>query len=686
MTRPASPYRVVSCLCVSVALAWAWMAIVPGDAQAAQDLHHDLVVRLDPATRELRIEDALSVRSGGSLAFLLARRFTVEQVLVDGAPVAATPQSPQGQKNRWLVPLGQATDLHTIVVRYRGRLEPIPKADDREVLHGLPPMADPRGSFLPGGAGWYPEIEVPSFTYRVSLDLPADQRGLVPGRLMDEQSEGGRYRATFAFTRPAEAIDLIAGPYQVREQMLRREDGDPLRLRTYFHKDLVGLTDDYLSAAAGYVKLYSRWIGPYPFTEFSVVSSPLPTGFGMPTLTYLGVDVLKLPFIRTTSLGHEILHNWWGNGVYVDFERGNWSEGFTAFMADYTYKEREGPDAAREARLELLRDIASVPPGQDTPLRQFTSRNHGTSQIVGYHKGTYLFLMLRDLLGAPAFDAGLQRFWRNQQFRQASWADLARAFEQSAGQDLSGFFDQWLSRRGAPRVFIANARVERESSGYRVRLSLSQDEPTYVLRVPIRVTTEAGGEDHSLTLSATRQEYAFDVRSKPRSLALDPEFRLLRRLDPSELPSILRQVMLDPATITVIANPVETVREVALALAQRLLDHPAKIGSAGLLPADASLLVIGLATDVDALLSRTGLPPRPAVVRGKGTAQVWTGYQGNGKPVTVVSGESSRALRDLLRPLPHYGRQSYLVFEGSQAIVRGVWPAQPTEWRFSAAD
>jgi hypothetical protein len=32
----------------------------------------------------------------------------------------------------------------------------------------------------------------------------------------------------------------------------------------------------------------------------------------MCSLTYLGRDILKLPFIKTTSLGHEVLHNWWG--------------------------------------------------------------------------------------------------------------------------------------------------------------------------------------------------------------------------------------------------------------------------------------------------------------------------------------------------------------------------------------
>ena len=688
MMRAVALCQPVRWLCFGLAFLGGCLVLIPRDARAAQGVHHDLAVRLDPASRELVVEDAIAVGSGAAIEFTLARRFTVEQVLVDGAPVPVAPQPAQAGRNRWRIPLGSSSHGRAVLVRYRGRLDPLPAADHREVLRGLPPMADLRGSFLPGGTGWYPELGAASFTYQVSLDLPAEQRGLVPGRLVGERIEDGRYRATFAFMRPAEAIELIAGPYQVEERILQREGADPLRVRTYLHAEIADLAKEYLSAVGGYVDLYSRWIGPYPFTEFSVVSSPLPTGFGMPTLTYLGVDILRLPFIRQTSLGHEILHNWWGNGVYVDFARGNWSEGLTAFMADYTYKEQEGADAAREVRLGLLRDLAAVPPGQDTPLRQFTARSHGTSQIVGYHKATLLFVMLRDLIGTAAFDAGLQRFWREHQFRRASWADLAAAFERASGRDLGLFFDQWLSRRGAPRVRIETTQVERTAAGYRIRIVVAQDGPPYVLTVPVTVATvEGSSAEHRLDLTKARQEFGLEVATRPLSVALDPDFRVLRALDPAEVPPILRQVILDPATVTVLATPDDdTARAVAAELARGLLDHPPTFAEPAALPARAPLLVIGLWPDVDRVLAQRALPPRPERLQGPGTAWVWTTYQANGKVLAVVAANSAEALRALLRPLPHYGRQSYLIFDGARAVERGVWPAPSRERRLTVSD
>lgn len=641
----------------------------------AGGVHHDLAVRLEPATREVSVEDTITVPAGRPLEFDLGRQFTVQRAEVDGAPAAIAPAGAPGQQRRWRLAAEPAPHPRRVALSYRGRLDPLPAADHREVLAGLPPFADPRGSYLPGGTGWYPEFEVSTLTYRISLDLPADQRGIAPGRLEAERVEADRYRVAFAFPDPAESIDLIAGPYQIRERLLAREGGEPIQLRTYFHAELAPSADAFLAAAAGYLEGYARQIGPYPYSALSVVSGPLPTGFAMPTLTYLGVEVLRLPFIRGAPLAHELLHNWWGNGVHVDYAQGNWSEGLTAFLADYAVQEREGAAAAREARLGLLRDVGALPPGLSTPLRRFVSRAHGASQVVGYQKGTFLFLMLRDLVGSAAFEAGLRRFWGAQRFRRASWADLRSAFEEASGRGLGPFFDQWLSRREVPRLAVEGGRVERAGAGFRATLVLTQAEPAFDVSVPLVVTTVAGEVERRVELRAARQEVAIEVAARPLAARLDPGFRVLRQLRLEEAPPILRGVMLDPAVLTVLASPSGEVGEAAMALARALLDNPPSLGDPAALPADAPLLVVGLAADVDRLLAQAGLPARPDRLRGTGTAQVWTARRPTGPTLAVVSAENVEGLLALRRPLPHYGRQSYLVFEGPRALERGTWPA-----------
>ena len=74
------------------------------------------------------------------------------------------------------------------------------------------------------------------------------------------------------------------------------------------------------------------------------------TGYGMPSFTLLGPQVIRFPFILTSSYPHEILHNWWGNSVFVDYPTGNWCEGLTAYMADHLMKEQVGSSRGVSAR------------------------------------------------------------------------------------------------------------------------------------------------------------------------------------------------------------------------------------------------------------------------------------------------------------------------------------------------
>jgi len=601
-------------------------------AAAEPDLALD--VRLDPATRELSAVAELA-RAPSDFRFVPHKSLSVRS----------------------------ATRLASgkLRIEYGGILPPLERnIDFRGVLQALPPMASPEGTYLGSASGWYPQ-PAELFTYRVRLSLKGRQKGLVAGRLVSEEDKEGAYSATFEYDLPADGIDLMVGPYEVREKSASLPDGKQVRLRTYFFSDISSLADAYLDDSARYIERYSKAIGAYPFSEFSVVAAPLPSGFGMPTLTYIGAQVLKLPFIRATSLGHEVLHNWWGNGVLVDYARGNWAEGLTTFMADYAYKEGESPEAARDMRLAWLRDLAAVPAGEQRALAAFRSRAHGADAVVGYGKSAMLFFMLRDAIGEEAFTRGIRRLWDEKRFKSASWNDLRAAFEQASGRKLGAFFEQWLTRPGAPTVRVLSAQGERN-----LQVTLEQAKPAYSLRLPLEIMFDTGSETRWVEIERERQAVSMQFKERPRGVRLDPQLRVYRMLEREELPPILRQWVLaaSPALIRV--------SSVSTALAQRFFESPYREVQAP--SGNEPVLIMGLHEDVDRALARLSLPPRPELLAGKGTAQVWT-VQASKTPVAVISAKDEAALEALVRPLPHYGAQSYLAFEGARAIERGIWPS-----------
>ncbi len=633
----------------------------------------ELEVTLDPGTR--RMEAAAQLGAPRDGRFALHRSLVVTGASVRGKAVGFEMTGSAGALRFWRVAAAAGAPLR---IDYSGVLPTLdPALDYRRVLQALPPMASPAGSFLHAGSGWYPQ-PAPLFSYRVKLSLPGAQRGLVPGRLEEEHlpvRPQGRYRAVFEFEHAAEGIDLMTGPYEVRETRVARPHAEPLRLRTYFYPDLGPLAEGYLEDSARYIARYEKEIGAYPFSGFSVVASPLPTGFGMPTLTYLGAQVLKLPFIRATSLGHEVLHNWWGNGVYVDYERGNWSEGLTTFMADYAYKEDASAQDARAMRLAWLRDDAAVPAGEQQSLAVFRSRAHGAAAAVGYGKSAMVFFMLRDRIGADAFGRGIRRFWSAQRFRAASWDDLRRAFEQSSGRPLNTFFAQWVERAGAPELRVESAQARPGDGEPKLEVTLTQSAPPYELRVPIEIEAPGGAQTRIVELDHRRQTVEMALAAVPEALRLDPELRLWRVLEPAELPPILRQWILAPAPRLALASP--ALRSEAMTLAERMFENAAKpIALEEARRGAQPVLLVGLHPDIDQALVELGLPPRPGQLADRGSAQVWTiRREAVGPPVAVVSARDAGALLALLRPLPHYGAQSYLAFDGSRAIERGIWAA-----------
>lgn len=635
-------------------------------------IDYDISVRIDPTTRLLEGKSLITFNKTRDRVLKLGAQFDVTHASINEMPYE--PETGEDGSHIWQIPYAMLRP-YQVEIHWRGTLLPLDDTLDHEQTLGRPvAVSGEAGTFLPNSSNWYPQVIDGLIHYTVQIELPPGQRGLVAGRLVEEQETKAGYQARFEFTHPSKGIDLMAGPYVITSESYTGIQGEPIQLRTYFHPQINALAGDYLKAVKRYFKLYESWIGAYPFTEFSIVSSPTPTGFGMPTLTYLGINVLQLPFIKDTSLGHEVLHNWWGNAVYPDYKSGNWAEGLTTFMADYTYKEQESDDAAREMRLDWLRDFAALEPGQDAPLVEFTSRTHGASKIVGYNKSAMLFFMLRDLIGEAMFNRSIQGIWGMQRFKVTAWPHLQKAFEIISAHDLQPFFDQWLHRSGAPDLSISEARQEPSEAGYRLNITLTQSEPPYQLRVPVAIETESGEETHLLDLKDTEQTFVLDITDKAQSVIVDPDIRLFRHLAPGEAPPILREIMVNPTTVTVILSDNEETRQIAVTLAEKLQRREPQMLSFNQPITAMPTLVIGLEHEIDAWLEAKELPAKPDEVARRGTAQAWTLTSLESASLAVVSAQDNASLEALIRPLPHYGRQSYIVFDGRQALDKGVWP------------
>ena len=223
------------------------------------------------------------------------------------------------------------------------------------------PASDPDNRINTDGifltSGWHP-LPDRNMQFSLSATLPSGFTGISESDDMPKQD--GDTLST-SFSQPVQSIHLAAAPYRVQKIQVR----DGLTLSTWFFAADQDLSSGYLDAAKAYMLRYENEIGPFPYNHYAIVANRLPSGFGMPTFTLLGQVVLRLPFIKQTSLGHEILHSWFGNSIEVAASSGNWCEGLTSYLADYRYKEEKGQGAAhRKAALVSYQNYVHA----DTPI------------------------------------------------------------------------------------------------------------------------------------------------------------------------------------------------------------------------------------------------------------------------------------------------------------------------------
>lgn len=687
--RGARRYKNRCAVMLFALLAAGMLSATPAFAAKPETLHHDLHVRLHLHESTLVGRDLIEVRTGDAPAFtfLLSARGIVSDVRIDEKPIPYTLDD--GRLHVSLEPQHRGR-LLSVAVHYEIIFDdplPSPYASMDNPGFGITGTITSQGCFLQAGAGWYPEIPGSRPTFRVRVEAPEGIVAVTAGKSMGHTTNQGRTISRWVVQQPIEGLSLSAGPYVVREKAVGQSTA-----ATYFFPETDYLAQDYLDATARYLSLYEDLFGPYAFEKFAVVENFFPTGYGFPSYTLLGSKVLRLPFIIRISLGHEIAHCWWGNGVYVDYRSGNWSEGLTTYAADYLYQERSSSEDAREYRLQILRDFATLTGSQkDLPLAQFRGRYDSLSKVVGYGKSAMVFHMLRTRLGEEIFWGALRDIYRERLFLKTSWDDFQKAFERRAGRKLETFFRQWVSRSSAPSLALTDVRTATSRDGWTVRGNILQEQPFYDLELEILLKTENGPVTQVVRSSNAETPFFLETEAPPHMLSVDPEYNVFRQLYPSEIPPSINSLKGAPSVLVVLTKDAPPgSREAAARLVSSLglkevqWMEEAQLGTEDI--QNNHLLLVGRPRNQDLLpetFQKLSLEPFGFVLNEREYNQnqdvLFAVYQHpSALQVTrsLFLPLSADAAQKVAGKITHYGKYSYLVFRDGDNVDKGTWPVR----------
>jgi hypothetical protein len=680
-----------------------------GFSQNQKAIQHILKVQISPETSQIAVIDSLYNLSSDELVFSLNAALTpisfsknvkTEQLATDAvAKDVGMDREDSGEGNglklnKWKIKLKKGTD--SFVVRYNGKIRaPFSEAEEnyQRGFAESPGIISETGIYLAGSTYWVPTFEGKLSTYQLNTTLPEAWKTVSQGERTAERIVDGQHFDTWFCDRPQEEIFLIGA----RFNEYTHDMNSGIRAMAFLRTPDEGLANKYLEVTEQYMNMYQNLIGPYPYTKFALVENFWETGYGMPSFTLLGEKVIRFPFILHSSYPHELLHNWWGNSVYVDFETGNWCEGITAYEADHLIKEQRGQgEAYRRSTLQNFTNV--VDETNDFPVNKFLSRHDAASASIGYGKSLMMWHMLRRMLGDDNFKKTFTLFNENFKFKVGSFDDIRKSAEEISGMDLKSFFTQWLTRLGAPEIGIKEINVIKFNNQYRVFLTLEQKQKAdaFTIDVPIAIATAKGLEHQIVNMSRKSQEFQFMLDDKPLKLVVDPQYDVFRILDPMEVPPAWSKVLASKKTLIVLPSKADENQK-------QLYDEFVKQWQAAdkdefeivfdnklkSLPKSKTIWIIGFENefvnnvnialqDYNSSVNSDSVRYEGKMISTKNHSFILTVFdaQNVNNSHAFIAINNKASIPGLIRKLPHYGKYSYLAFEGDEPVnaAKGQWP------------
>ena len=676
----------------------------------AQYINHSLEITLAPDSSFLKVVDAVTIpldSAGQEIRFQLHADLvlSLSDSTADYTIRELDQSDPDSVESEAAVPLktysvqmnNEVADRLSLKLYYQGKINHPVQQQSKEYARGFsetPGIISDQGVYLSGSSYWIPKFDDELITFTMNVYIPPEWDVVSQGTRTQREGVGAQNLFRWESPQPMDEIYCIAAKFTYYEKAV----GDVL-VMAYLRTPDPALASKYLETTAQYLEMYNQLIGPYPYTKFALVENFWETGYGMPSFTLLGEKVIRFPFILHSSYPHELLHNWWGNSVFVDYETGNWCEGLTVYMADHLIKEQRGQGVDyRRGALQAYTDYVNT--ANDFPLSEFLSRYDAASSAIGYSKAMMLFHMMRQGVGDDIFIKSMQTFYRKNKFKRAGWDDIRLAIASVTGRDYKFGFDQWVKRKGAPELRISNAQVTGNTGNFDLSYTLTQVQEGDSFQVTIPVVIHLAGKDEPfiqrVAMTKKAQNYEMNFETEPLLIEVDPQFDVFRRLHRNEIPPAFSKVFgSDKVLIVLPSTEDDQYLNAYLALANKW--SGADSGKIEIrqdnemleMPSDRAVWLLGKENRFRAYLD-SGIVNYDAAISDSAYRFGQTGSTSKDKSV-IVSFRNPRnpenvmvwlytdvpeAADGLARKLPHYSKYSYLVFEGSEPtnIVKGQWP------------
>lgn len=321
-----------------------------------------------------------------------------------------------------------------------------------------------------GARYWLPGLDTPADlrTLDLTLTVPAELSGIAVGELVGQgrNADGTQYSQWRLSTPQAHARSaFVVGEFSVVSQ---QSGATPIL--NYGYADELEATRASVERLPDMMAFFSQYTGtPYPFPSYrQVMVQELPWGMaasGLAIQTENMVDDFdthaEFLYLWDGLAAESLAAQWFGGALSPRDWSDVWlARGFAHYF-DGLYTEK------RNGRSEFLLwyrrgDHATNRADWGAGLRSpVVTRNYlDAASFVASNapsvRGGMVLHMLRKVLGDRRFQRAIQHYLAKHRGGLVSTQDFIDAIEESSGESLAWFFDQWLYRVGQPNFVITH--------------------------------------------------------------------------------------------------------------------------------------------------------------------------------------------------------------------------------------